>query len=517
MTAYQTALTIDFGEVGHWNSKQPFRVRLDAKGLAELISHAENAHRVYELMLIDRPGDVWDYVWVVIEEVPSRLVDRVEHAREEAKPRHGSDHPWPDRQIPFTVFDDLFYWAWDDTEPEDETWLNHRESPTMHAFSQQLLAMVRAAQGRLEWSDPLLRHEVARVRSGDHPYHYLARGVAIAKGREHRPNSPTHTAAFYAQLQQLLRDPDLTSVAYRADGDYRVLRMMATEQRRRANKSGHSVGHAMHLSALVNNTVSNEAWDAEIWFFEEGLAHGDLFIEGGGLGGGNLKALVEKHHRVPGRFILATQDEGHIEGFDIESGDGWVLYRKQNPDSRRRGLEMIESRRSNSRLGPVLKFEGEGTTLFEYDKTVAVVGEGVGISVRTALAAVMVEWQNHGGDPVLVVLGDISPFEMVGCRDLLQPTRQQDLDESISDVAWLSAVLRQARPWIDVIIALDAPVWATQVLANRVRHSENPWSPWVVASSSVEHLIAHLTLEGDLARGISEAHQRAQTMRPNIL
>jgi hypothetical protein len=130
----------------------------------------------------------------------------------------------------------------------------------------------------------------------------------------------------YKQLDRLLGDPELASIAYRADGDYRVLRMMATEQRRRANKTGHSVGNAMYLSALTNHKISNEAWDSEIWLFEEGLAHGDLFIEGGDLGGNNLKSLVEGNHRLPSRYILSAKDEGNLEGFDIELGDGWVLY-----------------------------------------------------------------------------------------------------------------------------------------------------------------------------------------------
>jgi hypothetical protein len=209
----------------------------------------------------------------------------------------------------------------------------------MRAFAQQLLTMVSAAQYRLDRIDDLSRHIVTCIRSGEHRYEYLERRAAIEKGREYSPNSPTHTTAFYKKLDELLCDPDLASVAYRADGDYHVLRMMATEQRRRADRTGHSAGHAMHLSALVNRKISNEAWDSEIWFFEEGLAHGDLFIEGGGLGAENLQSLVEKHHCSPGLYILSAKDEGDIKGFDAESGDGWVLYRKRFPIGRRCGFE----------------------------------------------------------------------------------------------------------------------------------------------------------------------------------
>lgn len=80
MITYESVLTIDFGEVGYRTGKSPFRVRLETGPLAELIRATESAHRVYEL-LIDRPGDVWDYVCVALDEVPTRVADRVAHAR----------------------------------------------------------------------------------------------------------------------------------------------------------------------------------------------------------------------------------------------------------------------------------------------------------------------------------------------------------------------------------------------------------------------------------------------------
>ena len=61
MTTYESALTIDFGEVGFWNGKQPFRVRLETGPLADLIRATENAHRVYELLLLDRKHSVNPY------------------------------------------------------------------------------------------------------------------------------------------------------------------------------------------------------------------------------------------------------------------------------------------------------------------------------------------------------------------------------------------------------------------------------------------------------------------------
>jgi hypothetical protein len=56
----------------------------------------------------------------------------------------GESTPRP--SIAFTAFDDFFYGAADDTEPEDSAWLNPRDSPTRRACARQLLAMACAEQ-----------------------------------------------------------------------------------------------------------------------------------------------------------------------------------------------------------------------------------------------------------------------------------------------------------------------------------------------------------------------------------
>lgn len=467
-------------------------------------------HRVYELLLIERPGDVWDYVSVVVEAGPPAVLQRIERERSTAAGQHTTP-PKQVAELPFSAFDQLFYWAGDDTEPEDEAWLTHKDSAVMRAFAQQLLAAADATRVRLEWTDPLIRHTAERVRSNQHPYVYLSRPVALHRGREHTPNPSCHTDAFYKQLAKLLRDPNLTSVAYRADGDHGVLRAMATEQRRRASHTGHKPGYAMHLSALTNQRVSNEDWGSEIWFFEEGLGHGDLFIEGGGLEGAPIRSLVQRHGRVPGRYILSGADEGDVSGFDREVGDGFVLYRRQVPDPRRVALEMIESRR-NSPLGPVMTFEGTGSTLFDYDKAVFVVGESISVQARSVLAEVVAEWQQGGGDPAVLVLGDCRPFEEAGCRRLLQA----EVDGG-GTPAWLRATLGDARPWTDVIIALSPPEWSIPVLADLVTDQANPWAPWVVTYGDAGSLVPDHIIDGNLNQMLRQAHKRAQMMRPRQL
>lgn len=513
MSIYELELAIDFGDVGFGDGKRPFRLRLETGPLAGLIRATEDAHRVYELLLIDRPGDVWDYVWVMLDEVPPRVTDLVVRARRAAQQTRDS-LPWPDDRVPFKEFDRLFQWGWDDTEPEDAAWLHHRNSGVMRSFAQQALSFVRAAQSRLEWSDPLLRHIVSRARSDKHSYCYFDRDVARKASRELGPNENQHTPGFYEKLSEVLCYADLASVAYfpkdNSIGDYRILRMMATEQRRRANLTGHDAVTAMHLSALLDVGISNEAWDSEILFYGEGSPRGDLII----MGRGNYKAPAEFHDELPFSFVFASRDEGSIIDPTWEAGDGWVLYRKQNPDSRRIGLQRINYRHRDKSC-PVLSFAESGATLFDHEKAVVLVGVEVSTGARVVLASVIAEWQRRGGDPMLVVLGDATPFDLAGCKHVLSVPCDAADEDSLA--RWLALELQRSRPWIDVVIALFAPEWATQTLAGRWQHFDDPWATWVVATKGVPHLTVDHWLEGDLEQVLREAQKWARARWPSNL
>ena len=171
--------------------------------------------------------------------------------------------------------------------------------------------------------DDLLRHIVAAAKSQSHAFSCLPRASAIADGAGFKPNTPQHTTGFYDKLDALLRDPDLASVAYRASGDYKVLRMLATEQSKRANQMSCKPQDALQISTLVNHRTNDAAWDSKIRFQSEGLQPGQLHIEGGGLGDRSIKQLIDEGLRAPPeRYILSIRDEGDIAGYDKESGDG---------------------------------------------------------------------------------------------------------------------------------------------------------------------------------------------------
>ncbi len=318
-------LTLDFGDVGYAYDQRPFRVVLETQALDELIADARNAYRVYELALIQRPGDLWDYVRVIPEALPRELAARVERVRADAARRDGKKPP--DGILPFDWFDGYFKLIGDDTDPASEAWLSWDFRAMRDDYVDRLRVIVRGVVAELEGSDLLLRHELLLARENRHRRSHRSRADACGFDSLQRPNPPRHSAGYYRQLAQLLADPALASVAYRGKGDWRSLRMLCTEQRRRADLSGEDPGSVLQLSALTDYRGGVLDWGGQVRFHGEGLAHGDLFIEAVEGPGNSIKDLIEKYGRSP-RVVLADDTPLEIAGYQRECGDGWVVYRR---------------------------------------------------------------------------------------------------------------------------------------------------------------------------------------------
>jgi hypothetical protein len=104
-----------------------------------------------------------------------------------------------------------------------------------------------------------------------------------------------------------------------------------------------------------------------------------------------------------------------------------------------------------------------------------------------------------------------SPFDVAGCRRIFTPPDENETAGSASN--WFASLVRVERPWIDVLIAFEAPNWISQELSWRAKRTEWPWQPWVVRSTGTSELDAALVVEGDLAVAILEAHRLAKAAR----
>ena len=497
---WQTTLELDFGQVG-WRHGEPFRITLDAAPLTELIAHARQAHRVYELNLITRPGDVWDYLTVILHELPECVSRRAANARSAASPRFGGEHPWPQGRMPFPAFDALFYWAWDDTDPADEAWLRERESRSLHAFAEQLLAMARSSQQQCEpWCREIHMHELARIRAGTHPRHYQKRSMPMCEPHALKPGGEKYTEAFYAKLEELLRDPQLASVACRSGEDYRILTQLANEQRRRTRLTGHLPAQCLSVSALADFGIDNKAWETSVRLYQEGLPHGDLLI-------GHCRDILEGNWRVPRRSALTKFDQGPLKGFDRETGDGWVLYRAQAPVTRREAL-LATHIGNGDETAPVLCFGEQGPALLSFEHARFVLGEAVSPEVRELLATILAEWEQHGGTPQVFAQGDVSAFLRAGCQRVFA------IPPDALQLTTLDELLGLHRRWTDALFALDCPTWMNSLLA-RHHSSGDPWKTWVVRTGNSEELPGDLILPAEtLAARLGEAWQIAKQYRP---
>lgn len=182
MTSTSTEISVDLSPVTSRNGTANFKVHIDASRLLGLISDAERVHRVYELMLIDHPGDVWDYVTVEVNHVSERVASMV--AKEFLRKSGYSirRNNWTETRIAFPVFDRYFYSNWEDGTQEDEAWEAYRASAELRDYSKRLFDLVREAQGRLETSassDALLRHILKQIRKREHPLCFMERRAAI--------------------------------------------------------------------------------------------------------------------------------------------------------------------------------------------------------------------------------------------------------------------------------------------------------------------------------------------------
>ena len=486
MNTCTTELLIDLGQVGYRGEGKRFAVRLSAKPLATLVSDANNAYRVYELMLVTRPGDVWQYIEVIPESLPESVASRVEDAKQKVAPRtRWKEHPWRDGAIPFNDFDRIFYWAHDDTAPEDEAWLWHRQSKEMRSYADYLFAIAKNAQSCICWNDSLLEHVVRQIHVGKHPFDRLERQSAIREARSHQPAAPRATEAFYEKLQALLSDQELVSVAYRGRGDVRILRALATEQRRRASVTGHEGDAALAINASVSNEINNEAWCSTIHFYMEGLGSGDLFVQETGSGGCSVKLLIEEHHRIaPGRGILSFRDEGDIAGFEKDSGDGWFHYRPVTPVLRPQALSRCEHLRTLL----LFMFDASGEGIFAHEKGVIIAGEDVSKDLCLTVAKAVRRWQDFGSSPLVVSLGDGSHFIEKGCVDVVSPPSPNGSGQDDIHAEALLALIRARSSWIDVLILLDAPEWVVQVLDELLWVRNRVWNTRILTTKPLDRV-----------------------------
>lgn len=293
----------------------PFRVKLHDLALRHLMADATEAWRVYELMAIQRPGDVWKYIWVELLDVPPKVHDFRNWRRKDCK----DAHKWPDNWLPLADFDRCFYWACDDTTPESSCWLTAREGQSFKDWASELYAEVKAVQDSLRAStDLLIRTELACLDLRRHAYDFDASTPLELTRPDYRSRvKPCFTPGFYEKLRELLGRAEVTCVSFLVD-DYQATRLAFVQQRLRSSPDPLTRANRWPICISAEKSQGAAPWNAESLVFSEGIGFGFLLIAN----------HAPDYYLNSGRFrwLLCARDAGEFPGYRCTAGEDWCLY-----------------------------------------------------------------------------------------------------------------------------------------------------------------------------------------------
>lgn len=330
-TSYNSVYEIDLSCNGYKGQAINFKVDVLTYALDDLINLADDALGIYELSSIRRVGDIWKYLWLRPVELPSKIKERYQCAREKEVNNKYYRHPWPEDQIPFLTFDEWFFWNWD-LEAEDEAWLNMRHGDLIKQTLESCYLHIQQAQKNLKASnDILIKSELAAFISGNHKYDFTP-DIPFNRSRNDVDSFSRRRLGenYYLKLAEIIRNPSIKSVAYRDGNDFQTLRICCNEQLRRVHELAASIDD-FKICAIGNMKVDAEAWGAKVIYYEEGLGNGDLFIQQEKDYGTPVKQLIESGRRSSTSYIFCIKDEGEIQRFDREINKDWVIYSRINP------------------------------------------------------------------------------------------------------------------------------------------------------------------------------------------
>ena len=149
-----------------------FSFLLDAGPLKRLIADASSGRRVYELMSVRRPADLYDYLWVEIADGASALAA---YARERYKGWNRYRNPLgTDCAMQLVEFDSYFRYDGEDTDEYYYRWLAFRDSETWHKILNSLLEVVRIGQAEVRKHDDFLAiNELSAIENCIHHCDFL--------------------------------------------------------------------------------------------------------------------------------------------------------------------------------------------------------------------------------------------------------------------------------------------------------------------------------------------------------
>lgn len=267
-------------------------ILVDAGPLAKLIEDAGEGRRVYELLSIERPGDVLHYLWVRVPARSSSQSMPLVRQRNAIVDNLFMDPIGEFCELGFVEFDKCYPLLGDNTNADADLWRQYLNTEVWRQYPTELMTWVRRAQEALKLcNDYLIQHEIALMRRGRH---HLDFSPNVPRIRDRESGQLTLAqmsaaenlpAALFDLIVTLAKRADVRSVACPFQ-NYWLWRELVAEQVRRAKEIGAEPQKALRLSGPDDGIpfVSSYShrpyleWGGEIHIPYEGTCGGDLFI-----------------------------------------------------------------------------------------------------------------------------------------------------------------------------------------------------------------------------------------------
>lgn len=262
-----------------------FIIHVDARPLTKLIRDAALGQRVYELMSIERPGDILHYLRVTVSDRSSGLAEVV--AKRYASQFRFRAPMGEVSHMAFTEFDAGFIYDGDDTEQDTMLWFSFKETQEWRQYPSRLLSKIESAQRTLASSaDYLVQHEIALMQQRAHRQDFSS-SVRRYCELESRPvATEVVPVEVFDCIVRLAQREDVKSVSCPFQ-DFGLWRTLIAEQVRRSVALGVAPQDALCLNGpdsgipfvSVSNHREDRDWGGEVHIPYEGATGGDLFIQ----------------------------------------------------------------------------------------------------------------------------------------------------------------------------------------------------------------------------------------------
>lgn len=342
-----TPIELDAGGYWGWDrdGELPFVVEMDAIALLTLMESALRGISVYELMTINRPGDLLNYLRIRLVRVQADISNIFGKATLE----RWSSGDCGEEYLPFIIFDDALQLEGDDTSPEARCWRAFRATSLWTETMLALSVFVADIQRQVrEMDDYLVQGEIARLDAHRHRrdyFHAIERHCIVNRALDESQNTGV---SLLPVLDELIIRANVESVSCPLT-NLEIWRRLVEEQVRRSESAGISPQVAFTLSGPDGGiSAPYEDWGGDVHIPYEGACGADLFIKPtwrrvfleADARGGSLSDIVFSGGSIPEfgyvcHYLLTQEDLGPLRcASRREVGEGWVLYESNGPYER---------------------------------------------------------------------------------------------------------------------------------------------------------------------------------------